>query len=126
LSDPEVNVAVAGEDVEAATESDRLHEVVGWVLRAGLAASVLLMASGMTVRLATGGDDAPSVPLWRLKGDTGLVLTTLGVMVLALTPALRVLALVALWWRERDWRFVAVALAVVAILATGVLIGKGG
>jgi len=47
------------------------------------------------------------------------------VTVLALTPALRVLALVAIWWRERDWRFVGVALAVVATLAVGIALGKG-
>jgi len=52
--------------------------------------------------------------------------TALGIVVLALTPAFRVLALVGLWWRERDYRFVVVALAVVATLAASVLLGKGG
>jgi uncharacterized membrane protein len=47
------------------------------------------------------------------------------VTVLALTPAVRVLALVVLWWKERDWRFVAVALAVVMTLGCGFFLGKG-
>jgi uncharacterized membrane protein len=98
---------------------------VGWVLRIGLGLSVILFASGLLVRLASGVDDAPSARAWHLDGDLGLMLSTLGVTVLALTPALRVLALVVLWWRERDWRFVAVSLAVVLTLATGVLVGKG-
>jgi len=62
---------------------------------------------------------------WRLEGGTGLVLSTLGVLVLALTPALRVLAVMLIWWRERDWRFVGVAVAVVATLAVGLMLGRG-
>jgi uncharacterized membrane protein len=128
LSEPQAAVAsgaVQASDREAAEESDRLHRRIGWLLRIGLGASVLLLTSGMIVLFATGVQDAPSVRLWHLDGDAGLVLSTLGVTVLALTPALRVVALVALWWRERDWHFVGVALAVVATLAVGIFLGKG-
>ena len=70
-------------------------------------------------------NDAPAARLWHLDGGLGPALTTLGVMVLAFTPALRVLALVVVWWHERDWRFVGVALFVVATLAVGILLGRG-
>ena len=126
LSDPST---LTEKDEQTEAESDRLHAYVGWVLRVGLGASVLLLVAGMIVRLGAGVDDAPAVRLWDFAvsgGDLGLRLTTLGVLVLAMTPALRVLALVALWWRERDWRFVAVALAVAVTLSAGILMGKGG
>ena len=110
MSDPVVR------DV-AALESDRLHKRVQLVLRGGLLTSVVLMVTGLAIRFARGEDDAPAI---------GLMLTAFGILVLALTPALRVLALVGVWWRERDYRFVGVALIVVATLITSVLIGKGG
>jgi uncharacterized membrane protein len=114
-------------DEASEEESDYLHAAVGWVLRGGLLISVLLLAGGMALRLASGESDAPPVRLWDLQaGDFGLTLTTLGILVLALTPGLRVLALVVLWWRQKDFRFVAVALAVAATLITGALLGRGG
>jgi uncharacterized membrane protein len=121
LSEP---AGITAESAEV--ESDHLHAQVGWVLRIGLALSVVLLVAGMALRVVSGVEDAPSVPLWQLGGDPSLVLSTLGVLVLALTPALRVVALIVLWWRERDWRFVGVALAVAATLCAGVLLGKGG
>ena len=126
MSDPPGNAVAPITDSATAAESDHLHAQVGWVLRVGLAVSVVLLAIGMGLHLASGAEDAPSVPLWHLGGEPGLAFSTLGVLVLALTPALRVLALVVLWCRERDWRFVAVALAVAATLGIGLLLGKGG
>ena len=113
----------------AADESDRLHGHVQTVLRVGLLVSVTLMMTGLGLRLSRGENDAPPVRLLDLfahGSDPGLVLTALGILVLALTPALRVLALVGLWWRERDYRFVAVALVVTVTLVASVLLGKGG
>ena len=47
----------------------------------------------------------------------------LGVLTLALTPFGRVVALILLWRRERDYPFVAVGLAVVGILGIAILVG---
>ena len=122
MSDPVARDVVA-------VESDRLHKRVQLVLRAGLVTSVVLMVAGLVLRFARGENDAPAVGLLDLftrGGDTGLVLTALGILVLALTPALRVLALISVWWRERDYRFVGVALMVLATLIASVLLGRGG
>ncbi len=112
-----------------ADESDRLHGQVQRVLRVGLGLSVTLMVLGLAVTLARGEHgEAQAVRLGDLLSrdiDPGLALTASGILVLALTPAFRVLALVGLWWRERDYRFVAVALAVMATLGASVLLGKG-
>ncbi len=123
MSEPEAPESKAAAD--AAAESDELHKYVGYTLRGGIVLSACLLTAGLVVRLASGIDDAPAARPWTFEGDLGFVLSTLGVTVLALTPALRVLALVVLWARERDWRFVAVALAVVATLSVGVVLGRG-
>jgi uncharacterized membrane protein len=49
----------------------------------------------------------------------------IGVLVLALTPIVRVAALVFIWVRERDWRFVAVAAFVMTMLVVSILAGRG-
>jgi uncharacterized membrane protein len=102
------------------------HRPIQGVLRGGLALSVLAMAAGLVVRAASGRTDAPALSLFHLfDGDLGLSLCGLGVLVLALTPALRVLVLLALWVREKDFRFVLVALVVLATLGAAVALGKG-
>jgi uncharacterized membrane protein len=113
---------------EVERESDLLHHAVQAILRGGLAISVALMAVGVGLRLAEGRHDAPAVALFALShpDDPGLTLIAFGILALALTPALRVFALVYLWARERDVRFVGVALFVIATLLVGVLLGKGG
>ena len=109
-------------------ESDLLHLRVQTVLRAGLALSVALMVAGSIVRLAVGRTDAPAVKLFALfdTSDPSLLLLALGIFVLALTPAMRVVALVYLWWRERDYRFVGVAMLVIVTLVASVMLGRGG
>ncbi len=108
--------------------SDRLHASVQAILRGGLAIAVVCMAAGVVVRLAGGRHDAPAVRLFEIARaeDAGLGLIAVGILVLALTPALRVVALLWLWSKERDRRFVAIALFVVAMLVVSVMLGRGG
>lgn len=122
---------MAAEDVavNAATEEEihRVQKIVQWLLRGGLIVSVVLMAIGFVMKVASGSHHSPGVKLFSLgsvKTNADLVMG-LGVLVLALTPAFRVIALVVLWTRERDWRFVGVACAVVVTLSLAVIIGHG-
>ncbi len=103
------------------------RRVVAMVLRTGLAVACALMAAGLTVTLARGDRHAHVVRLFEIGGDqaVGDLLLAAGVVVLALTPAVRVLALVVLWAREGDRRFVAVALVVVAVLVAAAAFGHG-
>lgn len=48
----------------------------------------------------------------------------LGVFILALTPAARVVMLLILWLRERDWKFVSVASIVIVTLLLSIFIGS--
>ncbi len=114
---------------EAAAESSSRgeHRIVQMILRGGLLVASVLMAAGVLLHLISGQAQAPAVPLFAIfsQHDTGLLLTALGVAVLGLTPMVRVVALVGIWSRERDWKFVGVALAVVVVLTAAVLLGKG-
>lgn len=102
-----------------------------WVqrlLQSGLALSALLMAAGLLLQLASGVRGAESVKMFEVASapvSLGQRLMALGILVLAFTPVFRVLMLVALWIRERDWRFVGVALAVVVVLAAAIAAGGG-
>jgi uncharacterized membrane protein len=104
-----------------------VRNIVQWLLRIGLAISFALMTIGLAVKLATDDQRSVSVRLFELNQSmsTGDRFMALGILVLAATPAFRVVSLVVLWTWERDWRFVAVALAVVLTLAAAVVIGHG-
>ena len=108
--------------------SGRDHVRIQGLLRAGLGLSVLLMLAGLGLRAVRGDVAAPAVGLFEIVElrDPARILTSSGILVLALTPAFRVLALAAMWWKERDWRFVGVALAVSVTLALAIIAGREG
>lgn len=114
-------------DTDTEAEVHRVQRIIQWLLRGGLIIAVVLMATGLAMKIAAGARHAPGVKMFSIgsTGSTADTLMALGVLVLALTPAFRVVALVVLWARERDWRFVAVACLVVVTLSIAVLIGHG-
>lgn len=115
--------------IDAATEDEIHHvqRVIEWLLRGGLIVAVILMAIGLALKISSGADRSPPVKLFSISSapTDGDRLMAIGVLVLAATPAMRVLALLWMWARERDWRFVGVACAVVVTLAVAVLVGHG-
>lgn len=111
---------MAAEDVERGSRT-----LIAWVLRAGLGAATALMVAGVATKLLTGDTGSPrltAAELWS-SPSTGDLLLGAGVLVLAATPFVRVLALAAIWARMRDWRFVTVAAVVLALLALAATLG---
>jgi uncharacterized membrane protein len=104
-----------------------VRHIVQWLLRIGLALSIVLMAVGLVMKFVTGDHHSASVHLFELTRSmrTGDRLMAIGILVLAATPALRVVSLVVLWSWERDWRFVTIAFVVMLTLAAAVVIGHG-
>lgn len=104
-------------------------KLVKWLLRIGLAASTLLMAAGLVVQLASEARLTIPVRLFEVASPAPLPLgerlMAIGIVVLAFTPALRVVALLGLWLQERDYRFAAVAVAVVLTLVLAIVVGGG-
>lgn len=115
---------MAGPGAERTGRDDRLVERT---LQAGLAIALGLMLAGLLVDAGTGALDARPVRLGALASPMplGTRLVALGVLALGLTPASRVVLLVMLWTRERDWRFVVVAAVVLAVLAVALFAGAG-
>lgn len=86
------------------------------------------MTLGVVIKCFSGNLEASEVRLFELF-DAGLSpgdrIMSIGILVLAATPAFRVIALVLLWTRERDWRFVATAVVVMLTLALAIALGGG-
>jgi uncharacterized membrane protein len=98
--------------------------VVSLVLRSGLALATTLMVVGALAKLLAGDHAAPTLALTGGLAVADLLLGA-GVVVLMLTPLVRILVLIGVWARDRDWRFVAVGVGVLAVLVAAALLGGG-
>lgn len=99
--------------------------MIQWVLRGGLATSALLIVTGLVVALVTGTPIGSPVRLGHVLSDSTIEdrIIALGLIALALTPFLRVTALIAIWSHQRDARFVALSVVVAAILIASIWSG---
>ena len=105
----------------------RVHRV----LLAGVLAAGLLLAAGLAVAPAGGRPRpaGPPGPVRELPGRAaagdGVALIELGLLVLIVTPAVRVAVLAGGWAAAGDRRFAAVAVVVLALLGLSVWLGLG-
>jgi uncharacterized membrane protein len=116
----------------ASARAEHVHQEerrdVQWLLRVGLALAAALMLLGVVTALL--GGSLPTTQ-WLPAGAFGAHqalperLSGLGILVLAATPAFRVVTLITLWVRERDWKFVAIAVVVAAVLTLAIAVGGG-
>lgn len=112
------------ENNSPAPASDR--KLVQLLLRSGLVISMLLMVAGLFVNVSTGHIESVPVGMFDLMNESMLLgdrLLGFGVLVLSLTPAMRVLTLTALWTREKDWKFVGISIIVIIALIISVSLG---
>jgi uncharacterized membrane protein len=107
--------------------SNRDHQRIRLVLLTGLVIAVAAMTVGFVVDLLEGERVAVAVPLRSIfgVGSVGDRIMAFGILVLVLTPVARVVALIGVWWRERDRRFVLVGATVLVILVVGMIAGLG-
>jgi uncharacterized membrane protein len=111
--------------------------VISAVLRGGVLLSAAIIALGTTMffwqaltgRGSVGGDAIPHTlgdTLAGVAAGSPAAIVVLGLLVLLATPLLRIIVSVATFARERDWRYVAITLLVLAILLLSFALGKGG
>ncbi len=98
-----------------------------WVLRGGLAIACVLLGIGLAMALATGERVAAPVRLHEVlsEGTTADRVIACGLLLLAMTPVVRVLSLVVIWMLERDKKFALVALVVIVVLGLAIASGRG-
>ena len=113
------------------TINERLNWAVHISLLTGLVISGTLLLLGVTLSLAS-HDVRPephppslSVIVTQALQGNGSAILNLGIVMLMLTPILRVFVLAIGWLLEKQWRFAAIALCVLALLATSVVLGTG-
>lgn len=109
----------------------RLAQSVRAALLGGLLVSSLLLVVGVALVFASHEDRPAAMPeagfeLLRhaLEGD-GLALLHVGLLLLIITPALRVSILAVGWAIERDWIFTLVASSVLILLAISLVLSVG-
>lgn len=110
-----------------ASENEAARLSQRWVQRAlqlGLVLSVLLMLAGLALHLMSGQIQVLAIPLFEMSQFVWADrLLALGVLILALTPVVRVLTLGLLWSRQKDWRFAGIAAVVLTVLVVSILLG---
>ena len=112
---------------------DDRHQLQHWVHRtllSGLVLSALLLVCGIAAMLAQGREQVPphdsvSTLLHEAARFNGPSITTLGLLVLMITPIMRVVVLLVGWTLERNWGFAAVALVVLGLLILSLSLGVG-
>lgn len=90
---------------------------------------MILMLAGLAVNISTGHIESAPVAMFELLSESltlGNRLLGMGVLILALTPAIRVVTLTILWTRERDWKFVGISIVVIISLIISVVLGGHG
>lgn len=113
----------------AQRESDAIDRLVRRVLAAGLTLSALLLCTGFILWLARGGDVPSAVqgPLTAARSMAALEpvgFFSYGLLVLILTPFVRVAGSVVIFFRERDWRFAVVTALVLLSMIAGLVVGS--
>jgi uncharacterized membrane protein len=107
----------------------KLERLVSRTLKAGLAASSALMVLGFVLAVFAPPwsearwqlDWLRTQPLVALLAQPAFALT-LGILILMLTPVLRVLMTLMTFVIERDWRYVAISATVLLVLAISIVI----
>jgi len=114
----------------AAPHVDPLRHIVHYSLLGGVALSGLVLVIGLTLGLGqtpvehkTPPHLAVLLPL-AFSGQSTAVLN-LGLLILLLTPLVRVATLSLGWAIRRQWLFAAVAALVLALLLTSMFLGVG-
>ncbi len=136
MNSPEPSpVAVAAQARERRRRGDRdIHVVSAWILRGGVVASTAVMLAGLLVSFA---QSSPTVErmqslaysgdigaiLHRAAGGDGVALIELGVLMLVMTPILRVAGSMVLFaTEERDWFYASVTFFVLILTLVSLLV----
>ena len=127
-----------------------VEEIIGWILRVGVSASAICILLGVIVLFITGNTGygaaftnlsqvthfssgaqgrfptAPGEVIAGLAQFKPYALIALGLLLLILTPVIRVAASIVIFLLERDYAYVLITAVVLLILIVSFLLGKTG
>ena len=105
----------------------RANSRIQRLLDSGLRLSMVLISAGLLWALATGERTSVPVSLGSLPvdGSSADRLIAAGLLALCFTPVARVVALIVIWSRQHDLRFVLTGVGVLVVLAIGIALGHG-
>lgn len=124
--------------IETAEPDQRLRQaelIISHVLRGGVVASAGIIAIGVLrfyLQMAFTGQVTLNYPhtlptvIEQLTRGEPLAIVMLGLLVLLLTPILRVAISIVVFALERDWLYTIITLLVLLILLVSLLLGRGG
>lgn len=133
----EVRPRGASPSRERETAVRQAELVISYVLRGGVLLSAAVMLGGVVFFyvqwfLRSGHDASSSFPHTLSSVEQGLAqgnpqaIIVLGLLMLLLTPVVRVAVSVVAFLLERDWRYVIITSLVLVILLLSFVLGKGG
>ncbi len=128
-ADPEGHAETVSRLPATSVVDERIERLVRRVLTAGLGLSAALLCAGFIIWAVRGGAMPATVP-GPLSAARSLValepigLFSYGLLVLILTPFVRVAGSIVIFLREHDWRFAAVTGLVLASMGAGLLVGS--
>lgn len=109
--------------------------IISHVLRGGVVVSAAIILLGMVwfyLQMAITGHATLAFPhtftgiVQRLAHGEPLAVVSLGLLILLLTPILRVAISIVIFALERDWLYTVITILVLAILLISLLLGRGG
>lgn len=127
-----------------------VEEIIGWILRVGVSASAICILLGVIILFLTGdtgygatfhdltqlthyssggGGRFPTTPgdvIAGLAQFKPYALIALGLLLLILTPVIRVAASIVIFLLERDYAYVVITAFVLLVLIVSFLLGKTG
>lgn len=109
-----------------------IEDVASWVLRGGVIASVVTMLSGLTISLIHSPLTMEKIQQDRFAANwsqifveigkgRGFAFIELGVLLLILTPILRVASSTVMFALERDWTYALITLVVLGLTLAALL-----
>ena len=130
---------MAEETTASAPDKDRrlrqAELAISQVLRGGVVISAAIILLGVVwfyLQMAITGHATLTYPhsvvevAQQLAEGDPLALVALGLLILLLTPILRVAISIVIFALERDWLFTVITLIVLLILLVSLLLGRGG
>lgn len=119
-------------EAELKIKSKDINVAFSRILRAGVTISAIIIGTGFILFLITGesgypGDTYPytvSTLFSGLVAFKSYAIILFGLLCLLLTPIMRVVMSVFIFWKEKDYTYVKITLLVLTILIIGMLLGK--